>query len=377
VTCLTERRTRFALAAPLLAALASACGGSSTPTPAPTPTPTFTFAITDDSRAQGGAAAVSNGASVAVISAIAHDIAAARPDMVFFPGDMVTGEVNDAGQLSSELDTWAAAFAAVADAGIPLYTTRGNHEYNPGTNGAVNPIDPSLAPYKAHFPLPTAQATLATPTGAENDLSWSFTYKNVKFIGFDNYANRTSTYDNTLYAPGSNSGQAMSSWVLNEVNSSTAGLVFATSHEMLWPSASHPDCLANDPDSRDALVKALAAHNGVYFSGHDHMLLRGTVANGNAKVPVMVVGTGGGGNYAYGPPDPTVYTGYTGATTFTDTGHIDNSVNPVFGWVLVTVYSDNTWTASFRGFRFNAWGSATDASFTPITVVDTFKSSDF
>jgi len=81
----------------------------------------------------------------------------------------------------------------------------------------------------------------------------------------------------------------------------------------MWPSVSHPDCLANDPDSRDALVGALGRHNGTYVSDHDDMFVRGYMTNDlGDKVPALVAGTGGGGNYDYTVFDP-VATGYTGS----------------------------------------------------------------
>ena len=357
------------------------------------PTVAFRFVVTDDSRASGGGSTQpnppggsgfgqsnlvqNNGVSALVMATIANDIvaqnSAQKVDFVLFPGDMITGEDQVSAHISSELDTWKNTMKPVSDANIPIYTTRGNHEYSSTSPvGASNPADPSLLTYKDHFPL---TAGLLSPVGAENGLTYAFTYKNAKFIAFDQYAGRTTTFNNTQYAPGSNSGQMMKSWVLDQINTSTSGVNFVMAHEMMWPSTSHPDCLANDPDSRDALVHAMGKHNGTYLAGHDHMYVRGTMINGTDKVPSFVVGTGGGGNYDYAPFD-VVAKGYTGASTYNVQKTLSSSANPKFGYMLVTVYSDNTWTAQFRGFQFNAWNSATDVSLTPITVMDSFKSSE-
>jgi hypothetical protein len=331
--------------------------------------PAWKFAVTDDSRASGSSAAKSNGVSTVVMSAIASDIVAQGVDFVLFPGDMVTGETNDPALLSSELDTWKTTMAPVSDAGIPVYTTRGNHEYNPGPKGAANPADPSRQTFLEHFDyLPHDGPS------AEKGLTYAISHKNVKVIGFDEYSGRSAGYDNTKYAPGSNHGQAMSQWVLDEIAASNAPINFVMAHEQIWPSASHPDCLANDPDSRDALVDALAAHNGVYLAGHDHMYVRAYVENGKGqRVPAFVVGTGGGGNYNYGPFDA-VAAGYTGPDTYHVAQHVSSSANPTFGYLLVTVYTDNTWSGEFRGFQFNHWNTA-DVSLTPISVQDSFDSS--
>ena len=336
----------------------------------PAPTVSFRFAMTDDSRAAGGAAARNNGVSTVVLAAIAKDIAAQQIDFLLFPGDMVTGETNDSAVLGSMMSAWKKAMAPVYTANIPIYTTRGNHEYNPLAKGAGNPADPGLAPYKTHFPMPTNG-----PPG-EVGLTYSFTHKNAKFVVFDTYAGRTTTFNNTLFAAGANKGQEMSSWVIDQINTSTSGVNFAMAHEQMWPSESHSDCLANDPYSRDALLHALGTHNGTYLAGHDHMYLRGIMTNGSGdKVPSFVVGTAGGGNYNYAP-----FTGgnhnYAGPANYTVQKSIANSTNPTFGYLLVTVYTDNTWSGQFRGLQFKKWNDATDISLTQITVLDSFKNSD-
>ncbi len=328
--------------------------------------PMWRFAVSDDSRAAGSSAAKSNGVATVVMSAIAKDIAAQGVDFVLFPGDMVTGETNDSTLLGSEFDTWIATTAPIHDAGIPVYTTRGNHEYNPLALGAANPLDPSRQSYLDHF-----EAQPRNGPYGEKGLTYAVSHKNVKVIGFDQYAGRAGSYDSTKYAPGSNHGQAMSAWVLDEVNASNAPLTFVMAHEQIWPTSSHPDCLANDPDSRDALVDALAAHHGTYLAGHDHMYIRGYMTNAQGqKVPAFTVGTGGGGNYSYKPFDVTA-AGYTGPDRYHVDQVLSDSTNPVFGYLLITVYSDDTWSGEFRGFRFNSWNTP-DVSLTPISVMDTF-----
>lgn len=370
----------FSLSLIMIAMMLVSIGGCGSSSDAPTPV--FKFAVFDDSRAASGATGTkngdNNGAAALVVNTIAKDIATQGVDFVLFPGDMVSG-YTDSTTLSSELDTWKTAMAPVYSANIPVYTTRGNHEYDDLTNGAGNPADPSRAPYLAHFSMPTNGPTTGANGLSEAGLTYSFTWKNAKIIGFDQYTGRSATtFNNTLYAPGSNKGQMMNPWVLNEVNNSTAGLTFVMAHEGLWPTKSHPDTLANDPDSRDALVTALAGKNGTYLAGHDHMFLRAVTNNGSGgKVPTLVVGSGGGGNYDYAEVPSTVYNGYTGKTNYTVQKHFDNSANPYFGYVVITVYSDNTWKGEFHGFQFNKWNDATDHSLTPITVMDSFTSSDF
>lgn len=363
------------VAAALLALLLAGCGEQETPAAGTSSgTDTFapwTFAVTDDSRAAGGAAAKSNGVATVVLGAIARDIAAEGVDFVLFPGDMVNGETNNSTLIGSQLDTWKATMAPVYDAGIPVYTTRGNHEYSGQLNGARNPKDPSKAPFLAHFAMPT------NGPPDEVGLTYSFTWKNAKIVAFDQYASRTDTYSDQLFAPESNKGQAMRPWVIDEITNSSAPLNFAVAHEMLFPSNSHPDCFANDPDSRDALIHALGTHNGTYFSGHDHMYVRGTATNATGDtVAAIVVGTAGAGNYPYAAFDDVAH-GYSGSARYSAQASIGSSANPTFGYLLVTVNSDDTWNAEFHGFQFNHWNDPVDVSLTPITVMDSFASSSF
>lgn len=326
----------------------------------------FRFAVTDDSRAEGGWGARDNGVATVVVHAIARDIAAQRLDLVLFPGDMASG-TNDPQREESMLKTWKQAMAPVYDAGIPVYVTRGNHEYRPSRHGAKNPDSP-VGTFLQSFPMP-----LNGPAG-EKGLTYSFGYKNARFIAFDQYAGRQPGFDNTRFAPGANRGEMMNRWVLDEIERSSSGVTFVMGHEMLTPS-SHTDCLANDPESRDALLRALGSHNGTYFAGHDHLYLRGVFTDAEGRrVPAFVVGTGGAGNYDY-KGDRSGAT-YPGAPRYQLQKVLANRDNPYFGYLLVTVYADNSWRAEFRGFRFNKWGDASDVSLTPISVLDAVTSAE-
>jgi hypothetical protein len=95
-------------------------------------------------------------------------------------------------------------------------------------------------------------------------------HKNAEFVGFDQYINPK--------------GQMMNSWVTTQINDSTSPLNFAFAHEPLFPNAYDrtgiKSSMTNDPSSRDALISALGAHHGTYFTGHDHLYLRASVSDG-------------------------------------------------------------------------------------------------
>ena len=102
----------------------------------------------------------------------------------------------------------------------------------------------------------------------------------------------------------------MNGWVTAQINNSTSSLNFAFGHEPLFPSKSHSDDKANDPDSRDALVEALSNHHGAYFCGRNtHVLGRDSIGQKGPDCSELVVGRAGGRNYNYAPFDATVYRG--------------------------------------------------------------------
>ena len=323
------------------------------------------FVLTDDSRASGGSNFKNNGVSTAAMEVIAKAIAnEPGVELVIFPGDMVLGgsSAPDAAALKSELDTWKTTMKPVYDKHIPVYVTRGNHEFY---SGRPRTTDISAQPFKDLFGNPNNG-----PEG-EQGLTFSFTHKNATFIGFDQYIHRAASYNPKLYAPGSNQGQCMDNFVIQAIKNSTSPINFAFAHEMLTSTQSHPDSMANDPNSRDALVAALAAHNGAYLCGHDHMYRRADVSVGTGNVVELTVGAAGGGNYEYGVFDDRA-AGYSGPYTHKDLVRITDKKAPTFGYLLVTVHDDNSWTGEFKGFQFPNWSSNDPSVITPITIQDTF-----
>lgn len=352
------KRALLVLAMTLLPSAAGAAPGAGQ---------TWKFVVTNDSRASGGPYWTDTGVSTVVLDAIARDIVKQGVDFVLFPGDLITAETNDSALQSRQLDKWIATMQPVYQAGIPVFVTRGNHEYTSVGDCGYNPLDPSREPFLAHFNMPQNG-----PPG-EKGLTWSFTWKNAKVVGFDQYANKAPGFDCYRYAPGSNKGQMMNPWVLEEIRHSNAGVNFVVAHEPMWPSATHKDSFASDPDSRDALAHVLSTHNGSFFAGNDHMYVRGILQrNHGLAVPSFVVGTAGGGNYDYNLFD-IVAAGYTGPWVFVGQASLAHDTKPVFGYLLVTVNPDDTWSAEFRGIQPAAFGTA-DTTLPPFTVMDSFTS---
>lgn len=312
---------------------------------------TWKFAVMADGKANSWD---DNGFGIAAktLGILVSDIKNQNVDFVIFPGDLVESNTSNPTIVNKQLDSWRSVMKPLYDAGIYIYAIRGNH-------------DKSKAAFISHFPL-TDNAT--SPDGG---FTYSFTHKNAEFFGFDQYINRKSTFNSSLYALSSNQGQMMNSWVTAQINNSTSPLDFAFGHEPLFPSDPHPDCMANDPFSRDALVAALGNHHGAYLCGHDHMYLRGTASDGQGHtVPELVVGTGGAGNYDYATINAN---GYMGPDSFTADKVFDNSIKPYFGYLLVTVYENNTWTGKFRAFRYDTYADGNSHKARPIQTMDSFR----
>jgi hypothetical protein len=58
------------------------------------------------------------------------------------------------------------------------------------------------------------------------------------------------------------------------------------------------------------------------------------------------------GNYNYAPMSAS---GYTGPDTFTVDKNCGSSSNPYFGYLLVTVNDNNTWTGEFKAFQYDTY----------------------
>ncbi len=320
------------------------------------------FAVLADSRATNWD---NNGLGIAsnTLTILAKDIKNQGVDLVIFTGDMAMS--NDNIFLADEMfDSWKSVMMPLYNAGIPIYVIRGNHDCVTLGNPSENDSDLRNDPYLNHFPLP---GNAISPDGG---FTYSLIHKNAKFIGFDQYINRKASFDANTYAPGSNQGQMMNRWVTDQINISTSPLNFAFAHQPLFPSDSHPDSMANDPDSLDALVSALGSHHGAYFCGHDHLYLRANVFDGRGHfIPELIVGTAGSGNYNY---TPTTAPGYSGPLGYAVDKVYSNSINPTFGYLLITVFDDNTWQGEFRGFKYVNYLSA-EGYPEPIRVLDKFS----
>jgi hypothetical protein len=327
---------------------------------------------------------------------LVRDIKNQGVDLVIFPGDMIDGSDNIRGY-KEQLDSWKAMMKPLYDAGIPIYVVRGNHEAESlmSANSDLSPNEfenhkaedlwpnefgnyesenheaESIWPWPNEFENHEAESImkpnsdlwlnefpllrgLPSPDGG---FTYSFVHKNAKFVGFDQFINPQR--------------RMMNSWVTTQINDSTSPLNFAFAHEPFYPNSYVHNgyrSMSDDPNSRDALISALSTRNGTYFTGHEHLYLRANVSDGRGHtVTELIVGTAGHGNYNY----VSSVSNYLRAGTQTVDRVYSNSANPYFGYLLVTVYDNNTWMGEFKGFQYtsNIWKT----QFPAIQTLDRFS----
>ena len=126
----------------------------------------------------------------------------------------------------------------------------------------------------------------------------------------------------------------MNGWVTAQINNSTSSLNFAFGHEPLFPSKSHSDDKANDPDSRDALVEALSNHHGAYFCGRNTHVLVGTLSDSRGQIVL---------NWSWAERAvettimrPSMQLSIEDPTPSQVDNIYGNSTRPIFGYLLIT-----------------------------------------
>ena len=183
----------------------------------------FFFLITTTSNATTSNAATlrfevigdNNGFNLNILAEIAQATVGEAPDFVLFPGDLTFGYKNTQAEFEAQLLNWRNTLQPVYDAGIAVYPCRGNHD-----SAGVNPvIDTSGTLSKAGwdnvFSGPYALPGNG-PSGEEN-ITFSFTRKNVLVVGLDEY--------------GSHFHQVNQSWLDEQLELNIQPHVFVFGHE--------------------------------------------------------------------------------------------------------------------------------------------------
>ena len=278
--------------------------------------PPWKFIIVGDSRGND------NGVNADILSEIADEIVAQGVDFVLFPGDLVTGGLDQVG-MESQLTTWRTTMQPVYNAGIGVYPVRGNHDLG-------SPA--SLTPWNNIFTGAYGQPTNG-PLG-EVGVTYSFTHKNAFVLALDQYV--------TLR-------RVNQSWVDAQLVGNFQPHVFALGHEPAFQ-VRHADCLDDYPTERDAFWASLkAAGCRFYLCGHDHFYDHAMVDDGDGQpandIHQYLVGTAGAPIVSWSPP----YDGNNSGMTVEQWHHVEK-----YGYVLVDVFDDDVVMTWFE--RDNATG---------------------
>jgi hypothetical protein len=231
------------------------------------------------------------GVSPALIP-IAKAIAAEKPDLTLYMGDLVNGwELTNAspmaGNYTGQFENWMKYVTPIHNytdgTGIPLYVIRGNHEDGP--NQTVAPL---LNSY-----LATAAAGMpANGPPGEEKLTYSFTHKGAKFVMNDNYIEHNGLKETVNQ-----------SWVTGQLTQDTRSFMFVFGHSpayavVLDDTKENGYSIDIHPLLRDIFWKSMVDNNvSAYFCGHAHLYVRGE----NQGVQQIVSGNAGAHAIAFDP----------------------------------------------------------------------------
>ncbi|MCX6693624.1 MAG: metallophosphoesterase [Methanomicrobiales archaeon] len=287
-------------------------------TASPAPSGTWTFVVFGDSR--DNTKDTLTGVSP-YTNLIAIAIAAEKPDLVMYTGDLVSGWIiSNASPVATDykvqFKNWMDAVAPIhnytSGKGTPLYVVRGNHE-----DGPKQTVMPLLDAYRESA---AADMPLNGPPGEER-LTYSFTWKGAKFIALDEYFPHNDLKETVNQT-----------WVDQELISDTRPFTFVFGHTPAYLLEDDPEDrgydLAVHPALRDIFWDSLVKnHVTAYISGHTHLYARG-VKDGLQQV---VTGNGGamGHSLNQSAVDPALTIEYP-------VSEADNTGNDV-GYLLVTV----------------------------------------
>ena len=224
-----------------------------------------------------------------ILTAIASDIAAEKPDLVLVSGDLVNGWFRNGGtDYRAQYANWKKAMEPVYTAGIMVFAVRGNHDSGPERlvlpplPERFEPPPGSLALLEKEFrhALVRPYTPLNGPCGEEG-LTYSFVHKNACFIALDQYTNGQHKINQE--------------WLDRQLAGNRQVHIFVFGHEPAFET-DHRDNLSFYHKNRDRFWDSIGRAGGrIYFCGHDHFYNR-AVAKDSMGNPLrqVIAGTGGG-----------------------------------------------------------------------------------
>ncbi len=160
-------------------------------------------------------------------------------EFILFPGDMTSQGFDNQEEFFYQLFV-----QPLTDVGIEFYGVAGNHEYGYRSyDDDGNVIE--TGDFSKFKPL------LPKNGPTENGGTYSFTYNNALFLGFDWY-----------------SDDLEQEWVDAQIAAAKPTHIFSMAHMPLWKTQHNEEF---DSEARDTFINTITAKGGrAFFSGHDH-----------------------------------------------------------------------------------------------------------
>lgn len=227
------------------------------------------FAVIADTRGDSSSTPANPWVNSTVLTAMATAIRNDGAELVLVAGDLIYGDpISSHGtNFAAQYDIWTNAMAPIYRAGIRVYPVRGTHEsYGDSAMGTA-------------FQTVFSNDIPRNGPAGEEGLTYSFTYKNVFFVGLDQFRNPH---------------RVNQAWLTDQLADNTKPHVFAFGHEPAVQ-VNTSNCLAQFRAERDEFLDSLIdAGSRIYFCGHDHFYDHAIVTEGrNRAIRQMVVGSGG------------------------------------------------------------------------------------
>ena len=229
-----------------------------------------------------------NGVSISIINQLNQQFISKHVKFVIQVGDLTENGFDP------DIAMRAQAAQALYDAGIGFFPMRGNHETYAADSNGNNINSYGIPAFLDGFPQTRGlshtfgAANFSSPVEVSSwlkGMTYSFDYRNVRFMVLDDWA----TPDKRVDAAGYPYGYSVADqqvWISSRLNRTwnRPEHVFVFSHQNLI-GENHQDCLFNgytdaNPDMQNVFFASLD-HSGVgyYLSGHDHTHQRSLVAS--------------------------------------------------------------------------------------------------
>jgi hypothetical protein len=259
------------------------------------------------------------------LSPIAKAIAAEKPDLALYIGDLINGaDLTSAspmaGNFTGQFGNWERVVSPIHNyttgTGIPLYVIRGNHE-----DGLLKTNESLLNAYLATV----ASGMPANGPPNETKLTYSFTHNGAKFILNDIYI-----------AHNGKKETVNQSWVDDQLTQDKKPFMFVLGHSPAYlvdnDTEDIPYSLPTHQAERDNFWTSMVNDNvSAYFCGHAHLYVRAD----RQGLPQIVIGNGGAPMQGFDPAfvNPALTLEYP----LTPITQSEQKV----GYLLITVHENN------------------------------------